>query len=169
MTPLNPPQDLLGALARGERSASELLEQCLGRIADTDGRVNAFTRISHVRARREAADIDRRRRHGEALPPLAGLPYAVKNLFDIEGEVTLAGSKINREHAPARADAVLVAAPARGRRGAGGLAQHGRVRLRLHHREHALRADAQPARPRRASPADRPAARARPWRRARCR
>ncbi len=51
MTPLNPPQDLLGALARGERSASELLEQCLGRIADTDGRVNAFTRISHVRAR----------------------------------------------------------------------------------------------------------------------
>ena len=45
---------------------------------------------------------------GETLPPLAGLPYAVKNLFDIEAEVTLAGSKINRDHAPAKADAVLV-------------------------------------------------------------
>jgi AtzE family amidohydrolase len=108
MKPPAPPQDLLGAMARGERSASEVLEHCLARIADTDGRVNAFTRISHARARREAADIDRRRKQGEALPPLAGLPYAVKNLFDIEGEVTLAGSKINREHPPARADAVLV-------------------------------------------------------------
>jgi amidase/aspartyl-tRNA(Asn)/glutamyl-tRNA(Gln) amidotransferase subunit A len=52
--------------------------------------------------------VDRRSAAGESLPPLAGLPYAVKNLFDIEGVVTLAGSKINRAHAPARADAVLV-------------------------------------------------------------
>jgi AtzE family amidohydrolase len=42
------------------------------------------------------------------LPALAGVPYAVKNLFDIEGEVTLAGSIINRENPPATADAVLV-------------------------------------------------------------
>jgi len=108
MTASSPSLDLVDAIARGERSASEVLEHSLGRIEATDGRVNAFTRISHERARREAAAIDRRRSRGEALPPLAGLPYAVKNLFDIEGEVTLAGSKINRDHAPARADAVLV-------------------------------------------------------------
>lgn len=100
--------DLVQAIARGERSAAEVLEQSLARIEATDGRVNAFTRISHERARREALAIDQRRARGEALPPLAGLPYAVKNLFDIEGEVTLAGSKINRDRAPARADAVLV-------------------------------------------------------------
>lgn len=100
--------DLVRAIARGERSAAEVLEQSLARIEATDGRVNAFTRISHERARREAAAIDARRARGDALPPLAGLPYAVKNLFDIEGEVTLAGSRINRDHAPARADAVLV-------------------------------------------------------------
>ena len=99
--------DLIRAIARGECSAAEVLEQSLARIEATDGRVNAFTRVSHARARREAAAIDQRRARGEALPPLAGLPYAVKNLFDIEGEVTLAGSSINRGHAPARADAVL--------------------------------------------------------------
>jgi Asp-tRNA(Asn)/Glu-tRNA(Gln) amidotransferase A subunit family amidase len=60
--------------------------------------VNAFTGKSYARARAEAADIDARRARGEALGPLAGVPYAVKNLFDIEGEVTLAGSKVNRGH-----------------------------------------------------------------------
>lgn len=100
--------DPVQAIARGERSAAEVLEQSLARIEATDSRVNAFTGISHARARREAAAIDQRRARGEPLPPLAGLPYAVKNLFDIEGEVTLAGSRINRSHAPARADAVLV-------------------------------------------------------------
>jgi amidase/aspartyl-tRNA(Asn)/glutamyl-tRNA(Gln) amidotransferase subunit A len=61
-----------------------------------------------MRARAEAQAIDNRRARGELLPPLAGLPYAVKNLFDIEGVTTLAGSKVNRELPPARADAVLV-------------------------------------------------------------
>lgn len=42
------------------------------------------------------------------MPPLAGLPYAVKNLFDIEGITTLSGSKINRDLPAAREDAVLV-------------------------------------------------------------
>lgn len=95
-------------IATGEQSAAEALEACIARIASTDGRINAFTGKSYDRARGEAAAIDAMRRRGGALPPLAGLPYAVKNLFDIEGEVTLAGSKINRDHAPAKADAFLV-------------------------------------------------------------
>jgi AtzE family amidohydrolase len=100
--------DLLRAIASGELSASEALEASLARIDATDARVNAFTGRSTERATREAAAIDAMRSRGELLPPLAGLPYAVKNLYDIEGEVTLAGSKINRTLPRASEDAVLV-------------------------------------------------------------
>jgi AtzE family amidohydrolase len=89
-------------------TASAALEACIARIEATDGQVNAFTGKSYARARAEAAAIDSRRARGEALGPLAGVPYAVKNLFDIEGEVTLAGSRVNRGHTPASADAFLV-------------------------------------------------------------
>lgn len=89
-------------------NASQALEACIARIEATDGQVNAFTGKSYARARAEAADIDARRARGEALGPLAGVPYAVKNLFDIEGEVTLAGSRVNRGHPAASADAFLV-------------------------------------------------------------
>lgn len=106
-TPLRT-HELARAIAIGQLSASEALGQAMARIDATDARVNAFTARTFERARREAADIDARRARGERLPPLAGVPYAVKNLFDIEGEVTLAGSKINRDDPPARADAVLV-------------------------------------------------------------
>nr|WP_233161386.1 MULTISPECIES: AtzE family amidohydrolase [unclassified Achromobacter] len=98
----------LAAVARGELRARDWLEQCIARLDAVDARVNAFTLRTLDRARREADAIDARRAAGEPLPPLAGLPYAVKNLFDIEGEVTVAGSIINRDHAPATADAVLV-------------------------------------------------------------
>jgi len=100
--------ELARGIAAGEFSAAEVLEQSMACIAATDSRVNAFTSKCYARARAEAAAIDMRRARGEVLPPLAGVPYAVKNLFDIEGEVTLAGSKINRSHTPAVADAVLV-------------------------------------------------------------
>ncbi|ALM86878.1 amidase [Bordetella sp. N] len=98
----------LAAVASGELRARDWLEQCIARIEAVDGRVNAFTLRTLDRARREADAIDARRAAGETLPPLAGLPYAVKNLFDIEGEVTVAGSIINRDHAAASADAILV-------------------------------------------------------------
>ncbi|HEY0297134.1 MAG TPA: amidase family protein, partial [Bordetella sp.] len=100
--------DRLNAVARGEMTARAWLEDCVARVETTDGRVNAYTLRTFERARREADAVDALRAAGQPLPPLAGLPYAVKNLFDIEGEVTLAGSKVNRSHAPAAADAVLV-------------------------------------------------------------
>lgn len=99
---------LLGSIANGEASAAEVLEAAIARVDATDARVNAFTERTLVRARAEAAAIDARRARGEVLPPLAGLPYAVKNLFDIQGVTTLAGSKINRGLRAAREDAVLV-------------------------------------------------------------
>jgi len=95
-------------LASGALSAREALTQAVARIDATDSTVNAFTGKTLERAQQEAAAVDERRARGEVLGPLAGIPYAVKNLFDIAGEVTLAGSKLNRSHAPAEQDAVLV-------------------------------------------------------------
>jgi AtzE family amidohydrolase len=100
--------EILRAVASGERSAREVCEAALERVAASDGRINAFTERTADRARAEADAVDARRARGEALPPLAGLPYAVKNLFDIAGLTTLAGSKVNRGLPPAREDAVLV-------------------------------------------------------------
>lgn len=100
--------EVTSAVATGEVSASEVLEAHIDRIEATDDRVNAFTGKSYPRARAEARAIDAMRSRGQVLPPLAGVPYAVKNLFDIQGEVTLAGSRVNRDHAPASADAFLV-------------------------------------------------------------
>ncbi|MDB5965367.1 MAG: amidase [Polaromonas sp.] len=100
--------ELVRGIAAGEFSAQEVVQSCIERIDATDGKVNAFTGKGYARALREAAAVDAMRARGQRLPPLAGLPYAVKNLFDVEGEVTLAGSAINRKHPRAHADAVLV-------------------------------------------------------------
>jgi AtzE family amidohydrolase len=100
--------ELAQAIARGDVSALEATEASIARIEHSDGAVNAFTGKTYQRARREAAAVDEQRARGDRLASLAGVPYAVKNLFDIEGEVTLAGSKINCSHAPAAHDAFLV-------------------------------------------------------------
>jgi AtzE family amidohydrolase len=100
--------ELAWAIAAGALSAGEVLELCIARIEATDQGVNAFTGKCYERARLEARAVDMRRARGETLGPLAGVPYAVKNLFDIEGETTLAGSKLNRSHAAAKADAFLL-------------------------------------------------------------
>ena len=95
-------------VASGKFTASEVLTAYLQRIEATDAQVNAFTTPCFERAVQEANAIDQRRALGESLPPLAGVPYAVKNLYDIEGLVTLAGSTVNQANAPAQADAFLV-------------------------------------------------------------
>ncbi len=100
--------ELSRQLSAREISAREALAASMARIATTDARVNAFTDHSFDRALAEADAVDAKRTKNEALSPLAGVPYAVKNLFNIEGVVTRAGSKVNRSHAPASADAVLV-------------------------------------------------------------
>jgi amidase/aspartyl-tRNA(Asn)/glutamyl-tRNA(Gln) amidotransferase subunit A len=100
--------DLLRAIATGERSAREVCEAAIARIEATDAKVNAFTARTFDRARSEADAVDAKRARGEPLPPLAGLPYGVKNLFDVQGLTTFAGSIVNRDLPPAAHDAVLV-------------------------------------------------------------
>ncbi|BDT69292.1 1-carboxybiuret hydrolase subunit AtzE [Comamonadaceae bacterium OS-1] len=97
------------AVAAREVTATQLVQACLDRIAATDSRVNAFTDVVQARALQRAAQIDAGLADGsQATLPLLGVPFAVKNLFDIAGLRTLAGSKIERDSAPATADGLLV-------------------------------------------------------------
>jgi len=93
----------------GEVSAVAVLAQTRAVIEAQDGSLNCFTATTFERAQREAAAIDARRSRGESLPPLAGVPYAVKNLFDVAGVTTLAGAKVNAGNPAAAGDAHLVA------------------------------------------------------------
>jgi aspartyl-tRNA(Asn)/glutamyl-tRNA(Gln) amidotransferase subunit A len=101
--------ELAAAIRGGEVSAMEAAQHTLARIERLNPSLNAFTEITAERALEEAAAVDRAIAHGEIVGPLAGVPYAVKNLFDIEGLTTLAGSKINRDDPPAAEDATLIA------------------------------------------------------------
>ena len=80
------------AVREGQASSAELVEAALGRIEALDGRVGAFVTVLAEQARAEAADRDARRRRGEALGPLHGVPLAIKDLADVAGTVTGAGS-----------------------------------------------------------------------------
>jgi AtzE family amidohydrolase len=101
--------EIAAAVAAGETSARAVVDAALARIAKYNPRLNAFTAVVAERARERAAAIDAARKEGRALGALAGVPFAVKNLFDIAGLPTLAGSKINRGRAPAAHDATLIA------------------------------------------------------------
>jgi aspartyl-tRNA(Asn)/glutamyl-tRNA(Gln) amidotransferase subunit A len=92
----------------GGASAQKIVEAALARVGRFDRRLNCFTAVLSDRARRRARTIDRARSEGRPLGPLAGVPFAVKNLFDVAGLATLAGSKINRSRKPAMRDATLV-------------------------------------------------------------
>ncbi len=100
--------EIAQSIERGEVTAVAVAEDALAKIAAENGRLGAFTDVLADRALVRALAIDRRRSAGERLPPLAGVPFAVKNLFDIAGVVTRAGSKINRSHPPAVRDATVV-------------------------------------------------------------
>ncbi len=98
---------IVAAVKRREVSARDMAIRALEVISARDETLGAFTDVTADRALAEADAVDALVAKGEA-PPLAGLPYAVKNLFDIEGVVTRAGSKINRDDPPAKADATLI-------------------------------------------------------------
>lgn len=101
--------EIATAVASGAVTARAVIEATLARIAAVDPKVNAFTDVTAERARATADRIDARRAAGAPLGPLAGAPFAVKNLFDVKGLPTLAGSKINRDLSPADGDATLIA------------------------------------------------------------
>src|SRR5581483_4050275 len=97
------------AVRAGRASAGDTVRDALGRIAASNPRLNAFTHIFADSAVSDAHALDRRIAAGDDPGPLAGVPFAVKNLFDVEGHATVAGSKIRRDYPPAQRDATVVA------------------------------------------------------------
>jgi aspartyl-tRNA(Asn)/glutamyl-tRNA(Gln) amidotransferase subunit A len=89
-------------------SARTVVAEALDRIRRLEGRVNAFTDVLADRALARADRLDAAIRGGVPAGPLAGVPFAVKNLIDIAGLPTRAGSKINRDRTPAARDGALV-------------------------------------------------------------
>jgi 1-carboxybiuret hydrolase len=100
--------EIAADVTAGRRSATEIVAAALDRIAEHNPRLNAVTTATADRARARAAAIDAGQVAGQGAGPLAGVPFAVKNLFDIAGLPTVAGSKINRGRPSAIADATLI-------------------------------------------------------------
>ncbi|WP_157218382.1 AtzE family amidohydrolase [Flavisphingomonas formosensis] len=96
------------AVRDGHVSATALIESRLTRIERLNPRLNCFTEILFDRARREAERIDTLVAEGIDPGPLAGVPFGVKDNYDVAGRVTTAGSIINAALPPAGADAVLL-------------------------------------------------------------
>src|SRR5213079_1516632 len=97
-------------LKTGRTSARKLVEECLARIADPAGEGRrAFIHVDKAAAIEAAEAMDRLRKANAAPSPFAGIPVSVKDLFDIRGQVTRAGSRALEDSAPAEADATVVA------------------------------------------------------------
>ena len=101
---------LASDLSAGRTTSRRLVEQCLTRINDPKGEgARAFTKVYADAALAEADASDKLRALGVVRSPVEGIPISVKDLFDVAGDCTLAGSKALRNAAPATADAPAVA------------------------------------------------------------
>src|SRR3974390_3576184 len=97
-------------LKNGRTSARKLVEECLARIADPSGEgERTFIHVDRDAAIEAAEAMDRLRKANAAPSPYAGIPVSIKDLFDIKGQVTRAGSRALEDSAPADADAPVVA------------------------------------------------------------
>jgi AtzE family amidohydrolase len=97
------------AVANREVTAQSVTAAALTQIAEKNQTYNCFTTVLAESAMADADLIDQKIAAGEEVGALAGVPFAVKDLFDVAGIPTLAGSKINADNPPATEDATLVA------------------------------------------------------------
>jgi AtzE family amidohydrolase len=101
--------EIAARIRAGEVSAVQVVDAALAAIERRNPAINCFIEVTVARARQEARAVDDLRGKGRVLPPLAGVPYAVKDLFDVAGLPTIAGSALHRDSPPATADGALVA------------------------------------------------------------
>lgn len=101
--------DIANAVASGTVRATDIVEACLARIAARNSDLICFVETDANAARTAARALDDKIARGEPVGPLAGVPFAVKDLFDVQGEVTKAGAKLRETEPPASKDASLVA------------------------------------------------------------
>lgn len=110
MLPLSSLESLRADLAAGRSTSRALVEACLDRAADPGGEgARVYVHIDADGARAAADRVDAARKQGIEATPYAGIPISIKDLFDIAGQVTKAGSTIFAGHAPAAVDAPSVA------------------------------------------------------------
>ena len=103
-------ESLAADLAAGRTSSRKLVEEALARIADPAGEgKRAFIQVDEAAARADADHADRLRKSGVVRSAVDGIPVSVKDLFDVGGEVTRAGSKVLAGAPPAKADAPAIA------------------------------------------------------------
>ena len=102
--------EIAADLADGRTTSRELVEAALAQITDPAGEgARTFVKVYAERARAAADAQDQLRKAGYTASPLAGLPVSLKDLFDVAGERTLAGSKALDDTPPAQCDAAIVA------------------------------------------------------------
>src|ERR1700722_13382547 len=112
-------------LENGRTNSRKLVDECLARISDQSGEGGRVFIHVDVEAAIEAAEAMDRLREVKAAPsPFAGIPVSIKDLFDIKGQVTRAGSRALEDCAPAEADAPVV-----GRLGRAGFIVIGRTNM----------------------------------------
>ncbi len=87
-------------LKLGKVSSLELVEEKLARIKKVDGKLHAFLEVTSDRARADAKRIDEARAKGQELPPLAGIPFAIKDNLCTKGVLTTCSSKMLEQFVP---------------------------------------------------------------------
>lgn len=106
--------DARALIGSRELSPVELLDDCLARIEEVNGQLNAVVAVDHERARREAAAAEAAVRRGDPLGPLHGLPIGIKDMIDTAGLRTTYGSRVYADHVPAADDPIVAALRAAG-------------------------------------------------------
>ncbi len=102
-------RDLSASIANGSLTAEALVERCLARIAEVDGKVQAWLHVQSAEAIAAARALDAEAKSGRRRGPLHGIPVAVKDVIDVKGLPTRANSKSRANVGPASADATVVA------------------------------------------------------------
>jgi aspartyl-tRNA(Asn)/glutamyl-tRNA(Gln) amidotransferase subunit A len=92
--------ELIALLNKGEITSEHLTGQYLQSIRDRDGRIKAFLHVNEAQALEQARAVDQKRKQGEPLGPLAGIPVAIKDVICIRGQPTTCGSKILQRFVP---------------------------------------------------------------------
>src|SRR5216683_3327737 len=92
--------DLVSLVSRGDITAENLTQSFLDAIRQRDGQVRAFLHVDEAAALEQARSVDARRKRGETLGRLAGIPVALKDVLCTKGQPSTAGSKILRDFTP---------------------------------------------------------------------
>lgn len=100
---------MTAAMQAGSTTSIELVERCLSRIDEQEAELHAWVSVDRSGAMTVSADRDRERAAGKIRGPLHGIPVGIKDIIDVAGMVTGAGSRLMSQQSPAKRDAELVA------------------------------------------------------------